>query len=783
MTMKIKTLFLLVMIMGIVSFLFGCSKKPNPAAEEPKVIVPVELPEGVKLTGFYMNHSGMRMNPYYILKTTDSGTYMKITNKRPADYWMYGGEKTDGLIQPVEYFGYVETVREDEKASLICLEDETVIRQLEECIAKYGALGWDGYDKSKAMPDVKDSGDNYNLYLELSDGTTVRMHGYNICPSGFQELYQETVRIFQACSDYSRYVAKNFTDSPCEYLQVELKDSEHPYVCSKLCLRKHGGEWSVLLEDEAGNVLEKGTKIADYVATGQEVPFERFLDLMSRYQVEEWNGYIKPGSSMGQHFNIFMRFEDRTEFEARGSEFPEGYEAFKNAFVKEIYDFYMEEKFGVEKPVVTFAEKIRGSYMYYPKRDETKLDQSAVEEKEEDGFNEEYLIEFRYINQTLVAEVNYQRDFNSVYSRHMVELNPVSEQALESTTETTVQLTGREFSGFSMSGEYWDDAVSLDLQVVDEGLAYRLTGSDTVYVLERVENAPAMHEEETLKEYLGQIVDVPLVAAEQLDEIGILGEWHAETVTNGKQESSYLSFDEDGLMWFMRKTEGEPMELYRGAYGVANENHYPSIYVAAERSGYPYAPVIGIWNRVLPLNDSGTNQVLKLSDSDETMLLQICRTEEGMLEFYRDRKVLAGNRTNWQSAEPGTVLVDYYEATQATVGVGQHVEYVLRKTEAEDAVALEVYRGMEDEEETCMRYIVPAEAVEQSFEIIDGKELHNWNEKYDGGGLEGGIIVCRFFDGKEQIRISTDCMPEDGAEVLESIGHVIASYQQEKYRV
>ena len=302
-----------------------------------------------------------------------------------------------------------------------------------------------------------------------------------------------------------------------------------------------------------------------------------------------------------------------------------------------------------------------------------------------------------------------------------------------------------------------------------------------MYVLERVENAPAMHEEEMLKECLGQVVDVPLVTAERLDETGILGEWHASTVVDEKQEHSYLSFEEDGLLWFMRKTEGEPVELYRGAYGVADGNNGPSIYVAAERSGYPYAPVIGIWNRVLPLVDSGMNQVLKLYDPDETMPLLICRTEEGMLEFSRERNVLTGNKTNWQSAEPGTVLVDYYEATQATVGGSQYVEYVLRKTEAEDAVALEVYRGMGDEEETCMRYVVPAEAVEQSFEIIEKKKLHNWNARYDGGGLEGGIVVCRFFDGKGQIRISTDCMPEDGMEILESIGHIIASYQQDEY--
>jgi len=660
-TMEMKRLFLLVMVMGIFSFLFGCSKKSNPVPEEPEAIARVEFPKGVKLSGFYMNHSGMQMNPYYVLKTTDSGTYMKITDKCPEDYWIYSGGSAEGLVQPAEYFGYVETVREDEKASLVCLEDEAVIRQLEECIARYGALGWDGYDESKTMPNVMDSGDNYNLYLELSDGTTVKMHGYNTCPSGFRELYQEAVQIFHSYSDDS------------------------------------------------------------------------------------------------------------------------GYEAIKKAVVKETYDFYMEEKFGVEKTAETLAEKIRGSYMYYPEKEKTKLDYSATEEKEE-GFSEEYLIEFRYINHALVAEVNYQRDFNSVYSRHMVELNPVSEHALESTTETIVQLAAREFSGFSMFGEYWDDAVSVELQVVDEGLAYQLTGSDTVYVLERVENVPAMHEEEMLKEYLGQVVDVPLVDIELLDETGILGEWHASTVVDGKQEQSYLSFEEDGLLWFMRKIEGEPVELYRGAYGVTNGNQYPSIYVAAERSGYPYAPVIGIWNRVLLLNDSGTNPVLKLYDSDETMPLLIGGTEEGMLEFSRERNVLAGNKTNWQSAEPGTVLIDYYKATQATVGGAQYVEYVLRKTEAEDAVALEVYRGMEDEEETCMRYVVPEEAVEQSFEIIDRKELHNWNERYDGGGLEGSIVVCRFFDGKGQIRTSTDCMPEDGAEILESIGHVIASYQQEKYR-
>ena len=140
-------------------------------------------------------------------------------------------------------------------------------------------------------------------------------------------------------------------------------------------------------------------------------------------------------------------------------------------------------------------------------------------------------------------------------------------------------------------------------------------------------------------------------------------------------------------------------------------------------------------------------------------------------------------KINWQTAEPGTILVDYYESTRATVGGDKHLEYVLRMTEEKDTVALEVYRRREDEEETCEHYEVPLEVVEQSFAIIDSKKLRSWNDKYNSGGLGGGVVVCRFFDGEKQIRVSTDRMPEDGHHILMSIGQAIAPYQKEEYRV
>ena len=145
--------------------------------------------------------------------------------------------------------------------------------------------------------------------------------------------------------------------------------------------------------------------------------------------------------------------------------------------------------------------------------------------------------------------------------------------------------------------------------------------------------------------------------------------------------------------------------------------------------------------------------------------------------------LFGGKKIQWQNADPETILVNYYEATRATVGGDRHLELVLRKTEETDSVVLEVYRGWEDEEEICVCYVVPMEAVERSFQIIKDKKLDKWNEKYHSGGLGGGIVVCRFFDGEKQVRVSTDRMPENGQEILESIGSVIASYQLEEYRV
>ena len=356
--MKRKWLFVWVMIMSIFSFLFGCGNKngdntpeyngpaagttaPEATTEEAK-ITPVEFSEGVTLTGFFMNRMGMAREPYYIMKVTESGTYMKISDLSPDDYNMWKDEDSEPQEQPSEYFGYIEMVKDVEYASHVKLEDDAVIRQMEESIVKYGALGWDGYSEHDDMPGVLDSGDSYNLYMELSDGTTVTMHGYNACPLGFHDLHGEIVKIFEANSDYSRYMAKNFTDSPCNYMEVEIRDVENRDVYYQIRFRDTSNQWSIMLKDPDGMILEKGIDVSDYKEMKEKLPFERFLSIMSAHGVEEWNQYEESTSSSAGQFYIAMYFADGKEFSASGNVYPEGFEKFKAEFVKEIYDFYKE---------------------------------------------------------------------------------------------------------------------------------------------------------------------------------------------------------------------------------------------------------------------------------------------------------------------------------------------------------------------------------------------------------------------------------------------------------
>lgn len=127
------------------------------------------------------------------------------------------------------------------------------------------------------------------------------------------------------------------------------------------------------------------------------------------------------------------------------------------------------------------------------------------------------------------------------------------------------------------------------------------------------------------------------------------------------------------------------------------------------------------------------------------------------------------------------MLIDYYSATVATVGGDRSYEAVLYEYSDTEAklVIYQTYPG--DEEEHSDTYIVPCEAVERCYKLIEENKLAEWNEIYPDAPLTGAVTVCKFrgADG-EYVRVSTDAMPDNGRGILDSIGAVMGSYVKDE---
>ncbi|MBR5381702.1 MAG: hypothetical protein IK136_03680 [Oscillospiraceae bacterium] len=183
-------------VLSMFSWATGCAK---PAPEPQTEVKTVCLPEGAELTGFFIRHMGMAMEPCYILRADGSGTYMKISNLAPDDWRMLEDEDEDELPENARYLGFADTVKECELAFLKKLDDDGAVRELEALIEQTGALGWDGFTKHVSTPPgVLDAGDSYEMYIELSDGTTVTVDSYNVSPAGFGDLKYEAEKLFEA---------------------------------------------------------------------------------------------------------------------------------------------------------------------------------------------------------------------------------------------------------------------------------------------------------------------------------------------------------------------------------------------------------------------------------------------------------------------------------------------------------------------------------------------------------------------------------------------------------
>ena len=131
----------------------------------------------------------------------------------------------------------------------------------------------------------------------------------------------------------------------------------------------------------------------------------------------------------------------------------------------------------------------------------------------------------------------------------------------------------------------------------------------------------------------------------------------------------------------------------------------------------------------------------------------------------------------------GTMLIDYYYADKSAEGGDGYTEMVLYVTDNKDLLKLSIYsKENADADETCTDYTVPYEAAERCYGVIKEYKLHLWNDIKEPVSTVGSLTVCKYYDGGEYIRVSTDKMPCNGQEILDMIGDVLVEYINEHNR-
>ena len=125
---------------------------------------------------------------------------------------------------------------------------------------------------------------------------------------------------------------------------------------------------------------------------------------------------------------------------------------------------------------------------------------------------------------------------------------------------------------------------------------------------------------------------------------------------------------------------------------------------------------------------------------------------------------------------PDVVLFDYYSGTTGTDGYDSHVEYVL-STYSREQHRLSVYvKNSPEEEETKTDYLVPAELSEKCYRAVCEYEMDKWADRDDLEPIDGAIVVLKYKNGEEYVRLSSEAAPYGGVAEMDSIGVMLTEY-------
>ena len=85
------------------------------------------------------------------------------------------------------------------------------------------------------------------------------------------------------------------------------------------------------------------------------------------------------------------------------------------------------------------------------------------------------------------------------------------------------------------------------------------------------------------------------------------------------------------------------------------------------------------------------------------------------------------------------------------------------------------------DEEILTFYHVPVEAYEKALQIIKKYDMASWNSRKDCFAQDGKLYVCKFSEGPDFTRVSSDSMPKEGKRAFAELYRLLSGYTTDKY--
>lgn len=130
---------------------------------------------------------------------------------------------------------------------------------------------------------------------------------------------------------------------------------------------------------------------------------------------------------------------------------------------------------------------------------------------------------------------------------------------------------------------------------------------------------------------------------------------------------------------------------------------------------------------------------------------------------------------------PDILLFDYYTATTGTDGYDGSREITLSTYTRENHRLSVFVKESPDAEETRTDYLVPAELSEKCYRAVFEREMNEWADRDDLEPIDGRVVVLKFKNGGEYIRLSSEAAPYGGVSEMDAIGAMLSAYATPEY--